>query len=36
MSHQIYSLYLTFYAGICDGITCKVYSRTVEPWMSYG
>lgn len=26
MSHHIYSLYLTFFAGTGDGITLKVYS----------
>lgn len=30
ISLQFYSLYLTFFDGIYDGITLKVYSHTVR------
>lgn len=36
MSLQHYSLYLTFFDGIPDGITITVYSRTVRKMMHHG
>lgn len=36
ISHQHYSLYLTFFDGIPDGITITVYSRTVRKMMHHG